>query len=94
MLRLFSLTARILGGGRLFSLCHEIAHIWLGENDLYNDRRNSGDGIKPIEIICNAVAGELMVPQTSFMTKWSQNDEGDIYKKIEELAKVFCAANL
>lgn len=76
-------------GGRLFSLCHEMAHIWLGENDLYNDRRNTCDGIKPIEVICNAVAGELLVPQTAFITKWSQNEEEDIYKKIEELAKDF-----
>lgn len=76
-------------GGRLFSLCHEIAHVWIGENDLYNDRKNYSDGIKPIEVICNAIAGELLVPQTAFITKWSQNEEGDIYKKIEELAKVF-----
>lgn len=76
-------------GGRLFSLCHEIVHIWLGEDDLYNDRRNSGDGAKPIEVICNAVAGELMVPTTVFLEKWSQSQKEDVYQKIEDLSKVF-----
>lgn len=75
--------------GRLFSLCHEIAHIWLGENDLYNDRRYSGAGVRPIEIICNAVAGELLVPQTDFIIKWDQSQERDVYRKIEELADAF-----
>lgn len=82
-------------GGRLFSLLHETVHIWLGEDDLYNDRRNSGDGIKPIEVICNAVAGELMVPTTVFLEKWSQIQKEDVYQKIKDLSKVFlCSENV
>ena len=57
-------------GARLFSLFHEIAHIWLGENDLYNDRGNSLE-VKSIEILCNAVAGELMVPFDNFLVEWN-----------------------
>lgn len=76
-------------GGRLFSLFHEIVHLWLGENDLYNDRRYSTNGVKPLEVICNAVAGELMVPKTVFLKNWAHNTNDDVYIKIKELSKVF-----
>lgn len=76
-------------GGRLFSLFHEIVHIWIGENDLYNDRRYSGEGVKAIEVICNAVAGELIVPKAHFIENWMKNTNDDAYQKIKELAKYF-----
>lgn len=75
-------------GARLFSLFHEIAHIWLGENDLYNDRGNSHE-IKPIEILCNAVAGELMVPFDKFLVEWDAAAYADTRVKIKNLAKRF-----
>ena len=76
-------------GGRLFSLFHEVVHLWIGENDLYNDRRYSANGIKPIEVTCNAVAGELMVPKTVFLEKWNNNTNDDTHEKIKELARMF-----
>lgn len=51
----------------IISLFHETVHLWIGENDLYNDRRYSINETKPIEFICNAVAGELMVPENVFL---------------------------
>ncbi len=76
-------------GGKLFSLFHEIAHLWIGVNDLYNDRRYSASAIKPIEVICNAVAGELMVPKTAFLEKWDSHTNDDAHEKINKLAKIF-----
>lgn len=76
-------------GGRLFSLFHEIVHLWIGENDLYNDRRYSANGVKPIEVTCNAVAGELMVPKAVFLEKWNNNTNDDTHEKIKELARMF-----
>ena len=82
-------------GGRLFSLFHEIVHLWIGENDLYNDRKYSTHGIKPIEITCNAVAGELMVPKAAFFEKWNSNTNDDIFEKIKELARTFrCSSSV
>lgn len=75
-------------GARLFSLFHEIAHIWLGENDLYNDRGNSRE-VKPIEILCNAVAGELMVPFDKFLDEWNAAAYAASREKIKNLAKHF-----
>lgn len=77
-------------GARLFSLLHETAHIWLGEDDLYNDRQNKIDGVSEIETICNAVAGELIVPTDIFLNKWDIADQGeDIHATIAELVKSF-----
>ena len=75
-------------GARLFSLLHETAHIWLGVDDLYNDRHNRTDDVSAVEVMCNAVAGELIVPKRVFLSKW---DDGatDIYTVITELAGYF-----
>lgn len=82
-------------GGRLFSLFHEIVHLWIGENDLYNDRRYSASGIKPVEVICNAAAGELMVPKAIFLEKWNNNTNDDTHGKIKKLAKMFrCSSSV
>ena len=75
-------------GAKLFSLFHEVAHVWLGVDDLYNDRRNNSK-IKNIEVICNAVAGELMVPNVAFDKAWKENETQDTLIKISEIAKKF-----
>lgn len=77
-------------GAKLFSLLHEAAHIWLGVDDLFNDRQNRIDGVSEIEKICNAVAGELIVPQDIFLDKWRLADTGeDTFEIIAELVKCF-----
>ncbi len=75
--------------GRLFSLLHEMVHIWLGESDLYNNIRYSTEKVNAIEIICNAVAGEILVPRREFVECWKKVANDDIYLKIKELAKYF-----
>lgn len=75
-------------GARLFSLLHEVAHIWIGVDDLYNDRRNRTDGVSATEVMCNAVAGELIVPESVFLDKWN-NSPTDVYAAITDLAGYF-----
>ncbi|MCM1540945.1 MAG: ImmA/IrrE family metallo-endopeptidase [Blautia sp.] len=75
-------------GARLFSLLHEVAHIWLGRDDLFNDRQSRISGVSDIEMICNAVAGELIVPKSVFLNKWDMYDM-DVFEKITELAGYF-----
>lgn len=75
-------------GARLFSLLHETVHIWLGKNDLYNDRKCRLSGVSDTEMLCNAVAAELLIPRNIFLKHWAMSDD-DIYTKIKELAKDF-----
>ena len=81
-------------GARLFSLFHEIVHIWLGEDDFYNDMRSSPDNMKQIEFICNAAAGELMVPQKIFLYKWNQTAVEDLFQRIKTISKYFLCSEI
>lgn len=77
-------------GARLFSLLHEAIHIWMGEDDLFNDRKHSTEGLRKIEIICNAAAGELLVPQKNFLKKWEESNHiRDAFCRVAELSKYF-----
>ena len=75
-------------GAKLFSLFHEITHIWFGVDDLYNDRKNSPH-VQPLEVICNAVASELIAPLDVFLDKWRYLSELDKRERISLLAKTF-----
>lgn len=56
---------------RLFTLIHELAHIWIGESAI-------SDG-SPItehkeEVLCNAVSAEFLVPSDEFLELWDAKD--------------------
>lgn len=68
--------------GKLFSIFHEIAHIVLGKNSLYNDSQSGSEGVSRLETICNAVAAEILLPITNFEESWNElnmSDENRIY---------------
>ena len=75
-------------GAKLFSLLHEIVHIWLGKSDLFNDRQNRLTGVSDTEQLCNAVAGELIVSKEIFLKKWSEH-KTEVYTRISDLGKIF-----
>lgn len=74
--------------GRVFSLLHEFVHIGLGTNSLFNAREGETAFVRPEEILCNAVAAEVLVPRRAFCNAW-ENTEGTIEKRVQELSKYF-----
>jgi Zn-dependent peptidase ImmA (M78 family) len=50
--------------GRIFSLIHELAHLALGHGELCDDADSTADSQygDTVEVFCNAVAGETLVP--------------------------------
>lgn len=82
--------------GKLFSLVHEAAHIWMGTDNFYNDRYGNASGVSNLEVICNAVAAEILVPNRVFVREWNiRNNLEWNSEKIQVLSQVFrCGATV
>lgn len=57
---------------RLFTLIHEIAHLWIGSTGISDGISNSE---RKEEIFCNAVAGEFLVPSEEFRHHWKEKED-------------------
>jgi Zn-dependent peptidase ImmA (M78 family) len=55
---------------QMFTLAHEIVHIWLGESAVSNLDRTYA-GANEIERFCNAVAAEVLVPLGLLKAAWN-----------------------
>ncbi|MEO5376401.1 MAG: XRE family transcriptional regulator [Magnetococcus sp. DMHC-6] len=74
---------------QIFTLAHELAHIWLGESGVSNirlDEEAPGPQAK-IEQVCNAIAAEVLTPQAQFLNAW-QADAG-LAENVRVLMKSF-----
>lgn len=58
---------------RLFTLIHELAHIWIGSSGVSSVA--VGESQRE-EIFCNAVAGEFLVPERELRRLWPNSVEG------------------
>lgn len=56
---------------RLFTLIHELAHIWIDSSGVSNI---STQYVHPEETFCNRVAGEFLVPSPVFINLWNESD--------------------
>ena len=70
----------------VFTLIHELAHIWLGVTGV-SDVTPSRFG-NPIERLCNRVAANLLVPMNAFLERWTGPQD------VERLAKYFRVSKL
>ena len=71
--------------GRLFSLVHEMVHVWLGQNSVYNNTSIYLDAQSFTETKCNAVAAEILVPKRAFTSMWINTT---IQKKTTEICRL------
>jgi Zn-dependent peptidase ImmA (M78 family) len=76
-------------GGKLFSLLHEAVHIWLGLHSFFNEDSSLSFSINPMEILCNAVAAELLVPNIFFIDEWNNTHNPSVNNKITYVARHF-----
>ena len=74
--------------GKLFSLLHELVHIWIGIDNFYNDTYGISSKVSKEEQFCNAVAAEILVPDTLFSEEWVKQS-GNSENRINELGKRF-----
>jgi Zn-dependent peptidase ImmA (M78 family) len=71
---------------QMFTLAHELAHIWLGESGL-SDIQANADPHLDIERWCNQVAAEVLVPLARMKEVFNPDLELD--KEIQSLARRF-----
>lgn len=79
---------------QLFTLIHEVAHIWIGQNGV-----SSWNQDKNVEAFCNKVAAEFLMPDNLFIQEWDNYHEYHIehianYFKVSQLATTVKAVQL
>jgi Zn-dependent peptidase ImmA (M78 family) len=58
-------------GAQIFTLAHELAHIWIGQSGIIDpDEAEVPEPHKDTESFCNAVATEVLVPKAEFIPAW------------------------
>ena len=84
------LNSRDAPAGRIFTLMHELAHIYYGQcgvDDL-GDERQIPVNVRILEHRCNQVAGASLMPPAMFMREW-EKAVGSMMDKVSKVADVF-----
>ena len=69
---------------QMFIIIHELAHVWLGKSAGF-DNANLLPADDPLEILCDKVAAELLVPEIYFLKKWETTQD---FKYLSRIFKV------
>src|SRR4051794_816285 len=76
---------------QMFTLAHELAHVWLGQSAL-SDVAPVSSPSHAVEIWCNRVAAELLVPLATFREEYQP--EGVLRAELDRLARRFKVSTL
>ncbi|HHB76173.1 MAG TPA: ImmA/IrrE family metallo-endopeptidase [Desulfobulbus sp.] len=72
---LIFINSRDAKSAQIFTLAHELAHLWLGASGVSNPilkTKKIENHDQKVEIFCNKTAAELLVPETAFLVDWDQ----------------------
>jgi Zn-dependent peptidase ImmA (M78 family) len=73
---------------RIFTIAHELAHVWLGAGGLFNLVKMMPHG-DATEQFCNQIAAEFLVPEHKLTEMWKEaKASGDPFKLIARVFKV------
>ena len=75
---------------RLFTLMHELAHVWVGSSGISSA---SPGNARLEEVFCNAVAGEFLAPHDVFTDLWDAST-ASLPERVAELALRFHVSRL
>ncbi|MEF8729180.1 MAG: ImmA/IrrE family metallo-endopeptidase [Accumulibacter sp.] len=78
-------------GAQMFTLAHELAHLWLGESGV-SDPVAGQPPAQRVERWCNAVAAEFLVPLAALRSE--HEADAPIGDQIQRLARIFKVSTL
>lgn len=78
--------------GQMFTLAHELAHLWLGSSAVSNASAAPLNGHRREEVWCNAVAAELLVPLARLRPELREGEALNF--ALPRLARVFKVSTL
>lgn len=76
---------------QIFTMIHELAHIWVGAAGI-SDLEAGSPSRYPIEMLCNSVAAEVLVPKAELARQWKT--KGHPAGNIARLATYFKVSEL
>jgi Zn-dependent peptidase ImmA (M78 family) len=76
---------------QMFTLAHELAHLWLGESAL-SDASPLTTPANEVEVFCNRVAAELLVPLA--MLREEHRPQANLNDEVSRLARLFKVSTL
>jgi Zn-dependent peptidase ImmA (M78 family) len=83
------INSRDAKSAQIFTLAHELVHIWLGESGVSNPEptKRSTEETNAIEQFCNRVAAELLVPSEGVSQTWDRRRPID--QNIQRLSTMY-----
>jgi Zn-dependent peptidase ImmA (M78 family)/DNA-binding XRE family transcriptional regulator len=79
---------------QIFTVAHEIVHIWIGETGISNEdlKEPRLRGHADVERFCNQAAAEILAPKLEFLAKWQKHwsiaDNADSLAHMFKVSKV------
>jgi Zn-dependent peptidase ImmA (M78 family)/DNA-binding XRE family transcriptional regulator len=86
------LNAQDAKAAQVFTLAHELVHLWLNESGVSNLRTAARPTteIDVIEVFCNRVAAEVLIPQNAFQERWKRGDANTaLEERIQSQSRYF-----
>jgi Zn-dependent peptidase ImmA (M78 family) len=77
---------------QMFTLAHELSHLWIGQSGVSNPQETMVSGASAVETFCNRVAAEALVPMETFRELWQ--GEADPEAEFHRLARRFRVSSL
>ena len=71
----------------MFTIIHELAHVWLGKSAGF-DNANLLPADDPLELLCDKVAAELLVPEIYFIKKWETSQNFNYLSRIFKVSPI------
>ncbi len=75
---------------QMFTIAHELAHIWTGHSAGF-DFRKLQPADDPIEILCDKIAAEFLVPKQAFEKVWQGFQDLNRYARFFKVSEIVIA---